>query len=157
MFCFWDRTEQESEVIAEDQSSEEWLLWRNEVLPYLSDPVCLWRPQHYHNTKLGMPNTCFRNGRQPSERMNKGKKEQEQRRHFHISMLQLIDGIITATLLPKGEGTDQHGPWQQWQQGEGRTPLLAAVLLPPVSLSTRWLCFLYQGRTPGQDHLVLHV
>lgn len=83
-------------------------------MPYLSDPVCLWRPQHCHNTKLGMPNKCLGNGRQPSERMNKGKKEQEQRRHFHISMLQLmIDGIITATLLPKGEGTDQHGPWQQ--------------------------------------------
>lgn len=43
----------------------------------LGGPVFCWRTQHYHGTKSSMPNTCLGTGRQPSERMNKGKKEQE--------------------------------------------------------------------------------
>lgn len=42
----------------------------------LGGPVRCGRPQCYHGTKSGMPNTYVGTGRQPSERMNKGKKEQ---------------------------------------------------------------------------------
>lgn len=108
----------------------------------LSYPVCCWRVQHCHNTKSGVPNTCLGTGRQASERMNMGKKEQAQRRHFHTSMPQLMtDEINHSYAIAKRRGNrsakKHHGPWP-WQPA---TAWRGQDCPPGSSTDASWVSF----------------
>lgn len=108
----------------------------------LSYPVCCWRTRCCHNTESGMPNTYLGTGRQASERMNKSKKEQEQRGHFQISVLQLMMGRINhSCTVAKRRGNrpakEHHDlwPWQPLTAGTGQH-------CPPASnTDASWVSF----------------
>lgn len=137
-----------------------WLLWRDEALQCLSGCWVILCAAGEHGALMTQSQECQTRvweleGRLVRGWIRAGRNRSREAICTYPCCSWWWMGSITATLLLKGEGTDQlsnamiPGLGDQQQQGEGRTALPAPVLMPPGSLSRMWLSWKPPKKGPG--------